>query len=149
MQENKFDKNQLIGFALMLLLVLGYWYFTKPTPEELAEAEKIENQVAEETKTLEQKEEQIQEVDVSSDVPAQTFTLQNDKVLIELTNKGAQVSKVELKEYKAYNHETNDDDLPLYLFDGNNTNFSLKINDTQGRLIDLSKRTFSASFSVI
>ena len=145
MQENKFDKNQLIGFALILLLVIGYWYFTKPTPEQLAEAQKLENQVTEETQTLEQKE-QIKEVqsDASSNVPAQTFTLQNDKVSIELTNKGAQINKVELKEYKAYNHQTNDDDLPLYLFDGENANFSLKINDKEGRLVDLSKRTFSA-----
>ncbi|MBV7440843.1 membrane protein insertase YidC [Weeksellaceae bacterium TAE3-ERU29] len=144
MQENKFDKNQLIGFGLMILLIIGYWYFTAPTPEKIKEVQKVENQVIEETKELDKKEEQIQQTDVSSNVPAQTFTLQNDKVLIELTNKGAQINKVELKEYKAYNHKTNDDDLPLYLFDGNNANFSLKINDREGRLIDLSKRTFSA-----
>lgn len=149
MQENKFDKNQLIGFGLMILLVIGYWYFTAPTPEQIeAEKKELAKKEAEKKKAKETVENtadfQQEQNNVQSNLPTQTFTLENDKISIELTNKGAQLSKVELKEYKAYNHETNDDDLPLYLFNDKNANFSLKINDKEGRLIDLSKRTFSA-----
>lgn len=45
MQESKFDKNQLIGFGLMILLLIGYCFFTKPTPEQI-EAEKKKQELA-------------------------------------------------------------------------------------------------------
>jgi YidC/Oxa1 family membrane protein insertase len=48
---------------------------------------------------------------------------------IEFNSLGGQVSKVELAKYKAYNHKTDNADLPLYLIIKiiQTTVFSLKI----------------------
>lgn len=147
MQEKKFDANQLIGFGLMLLLFVGYYFLTKPSQEEI-EAEKAkQEQLAQEKQA--QKEttnsvaNDIAVVDsLSSGVPSKTYTLQNDKLLLEFTNRGAQLSTVELKEYKAYDDVSENHKQPLYLIHGNNANFGLKFTDAQGRTTDLSKRNF-------
>jgi YidC/Oxa1 family membrane protein insertase len=45
----------------------------------------------------------------------QTATLANNELKIEFNSLGGQVSKVELAKYKAYDHKTDNADLPLYL----------------------------------
>ncbi|MCK0205939.1 hypothetical protein MWN40_09360, partial [Ornithobacterium rhinotracheale] len=145
MQESKFDKNQLIGFGLMILLLIGYWFFTKPTPEQI-EAEKKKQELAlKEKQQAEQNKEKTadfantQPAVAQSSIAPQTFKLENDKVLIEISNKGAQITRVELKDYKAYDDKTGKHDKPLYLINGGNTNVALQFNDKQGRKLDLSK----------
>ncbi|MGP2570696.1 membrane protein insertase YidC [Ornithobacterium rhinotracheale] len=151
MQESKFDKNQLIGFGLMILLLIGYWFFTKPTPEQI-EAEKKKQELAlKEKQQAEQNKEKTadfantQPAVAQSSIAPQTFKLENDKVLIEISNKGAQITRVELKDYKAYDDKTGKHDKPLYLINGGNTNVALQFNDKQGRKLDLSKRMFTAN----
>lgn len=149
MQENKFDKNQLIGFGLMILLLIGYWFFTKPTPEQIkAEKKKQElaikeKQQAEKNNTADSQ--ALATIENPSSVVPQTFTLQNDKVLIEISNQGAQITKVELKDYKAYDEKAGKHEKPLYLINDGNTNFALQFSDKQGRKFDLSKRMFTAN----
>ena len=150
MQERKFDMNQLIGFGLMVALFFGYYWFTKPTEEELkaekAKQEQLAQQKEAEIKAKQQAEKQdVAVVDSTANVVQnQTFTLENDKLLLEFTNQGAQLSTVQLKEYNAYDEVSENHEQPLYLIHNKNANFGLKFNDAQGRNVDLSKRVFSA-----
>lgn len=152
MQENKIDTSQIIGFALMILLLVGYFFWTKPTEEQL-EAERQKQELAEAQKAEDAKETAKEQEktaaplatdSLGNSISAKTFTLENDNVIVKLTNDGAQISEVELKNYKAYDKESGFDENPLYLFHDKSANFALKFNDAQGRLLDLSKRTFSA-----
>lgn len=150
MQEKKFDKNQLIGFVLMLAIFAGYWFLTKPTEEEIEKAkqEQLAKEQEEAKANSAVKNTDIAVVDSlspNSNVAQQTFTLENDKMLLEFSNLGAQLSKVQLKEYQAYDKASSNHEKPLYLINNNNANFALKINDKQGRTLDLSKRAFQAT----
>lgn len=154
MQESKFDKSQLIGFGLMLVLFLGYFFLTKPTEEELKEQKAKQEQEAKEqaaakkakdsegTATLDDANIVSDDVNRTADVGVQTYTLENDKLLLEFSNKGAQLTKVELKEYQAYDDVSENHEKPLYIIDDGNAEFGLKLNDSQGRQVDLSKRVF-------
>ena len=149
MQERKFDINQLIGFGLMLVLFFGYFWFTKPTEEEI-QAEKARQeqeakleQTAQAAKIKENQDVATLDSITGDQVRLQTYKLENDKVLLEFSNRGAQLSKVQLKDFQAYSTETENHAEPLYLFHNGNANFGLLFNDTQGRTVDLSKRIFN------
>ncbi|QAR30723.1 membrane protein insertase YidC [Ornithobacterium rhinotracheale] len=147
MQQSKFDKNQLIGFGLMILLLIGYWFITKPTPEQI-EAEKKKRELAQKEKQTQQNAPATAnftpQTAAQEAIAPQSFTLENDKIFIKLSNQGAQITQVELKGYKAYDEKTGKHDKPLYLINDGNTRFALQFNDKQGRKIDLSKRVFAA-----
>ncbi|MBS1652159.1 MAG: membrane protein insertase YidC [Bacteroidetes bacterium] len=54
------------------------------------------------------------------------FTIENEKLKATILNRGAQIVKVELKEYKRYGKTE-----PLVLFDKDSTSFALKLNAYQ------------------
>ncbi|MGI9526824.1 MAG: membrane protein insertase YidC [Weeksellaceae bacterium] len=148
MQENKFDKNQIIGFVLLILLFTGYYFFIMPSPEEL-EAEKAkEEEVALQEKNMAKDSETIAPIEaaindsITQKIGTQTFTLENENLFIELTNEGAQLSKVELKQFQAYDDVAENHEKPLYIIHNGNASFGLKFTDAQGVALDLSKRKF-------
>ena len=150
MQERKFDINQLIGFGLMLVLFFGYFWFTKPTEEEIQAEKARQEQLAQENAATTDTEQSPQLTTLNDSISgdqiiAQTYMLENDKLLLEFTNRGAQLSKVQLKEFQAYSTATEDHADPLYLIHNGNANFGLSFNDTEGRNVDLSKRNFNAT----
>ncbi|MDO5510436.1 MAG: membrane protein insertase YidC [Weeksellaceae bacterium] len=146
MQEKTFDKNQLIGFALMILLFIGYWMLTQKSPEEL-EAERLkQEQVVQQSQPAQTPTTSpIQFSDDSQPAQSQFFTLENENVRIELTSLGAQIAEVEMKNHKAYDESAADHQEPLYLIKDNNAKFSLNFTDNNGRQVDLSQRYFSGS----
>src|SRR5690554_1761318 len=111
MQERKFDKNQLIGFGLMLLLFFGYFMLTKPTEEEIQER-RAQQELAQEQEQAAQEQvgtaqtSDIPQTGLSSDsfsenpTVEQTFVLENEHLLLEFNSRGAQLTKVELKQFK-------------------------------------------------
>lgn len=155
MQERKFDKNQLIGFGLMLLLFFGYFMLTKPTEEEIQER-RAQQELAQEQEQAAQEQvgtaqtSDIPQTGLSSDsfsenpTVEQTFVLENEHLLLEFNSRGAQLTKVELKQFKAYDEASENHEKPLYIIHENNAEFGFKLTDTQGRTIDLSKRNFDA-----
>lgn len=153
MQERKFDKNQLIGFGLMLLLFFGYFMLTKPTEEEIQERraqQELANEKAEQENIDTAQISSLTQGGIIADtlgekfLPEQTYTLENEHLLLEFSNRGAQLTKVELKQFKSYDESSENHEKPLYIIDGNNAEFGFKITDTQGRSIDLAKRNFEA-----
>ena len=68
------------------------------------------------------------------------MTLENELIKIQLTNKGGKVKSVELK------NESNFDDSPLYLVEGDNNNFGFMFN-TSGQNINTNDLYFSTTSS--
>lgn len=112
------ERNQIIGFALIFLILIGWSYFTQPTPEEI-EAAKEEARL----EKLRQEQSQAQAGDIAevdfqeNSAPAvvdssqfgifakaatgkeQTYTLSNDQISISLSSKGGRIIGAELKEH--------------------------------------------------
>jgi YidC/Oxa1 family membrane protein insertase len=61
---------------------------------------------------------------------------------MEFSSLGGQVSKVELAKYKAYDHKTDNADLPLYLINKNNSNYGFQFKDKTGKVINTKDLVF-------
>jgi YidC/Oxa1 family membrane protein insertase len=143
------DRNTWIGLALIFAILFGWSYFTKPSAEELAEQQRVQDSIA----TVRQQEQLERELKKKqyeakasfedSDVvendtmiaqknekqygafgnfatgEKEFYTIENDVLRLTLTNLGGRVYSAELKNYKTH------DSLPLLLFDGDSTVFSL------------------------
>jgi YidC/Oxa1 family membrane protein insertase len=143
------DRNTWIGLALIFAILFGWSYFTKPSAEELAEQQRVQDSIA----TVRQQEQLERELKKKqyeakasfedSDVVEndtmiaqknekqygafgnfatgenEFYTIENDVLRLTLTNLGGRVYSAELKNYKTH------DSLPLLLFDGDSTVFSL------------------------
>lgn len=110
------ERNQIIGFALIFLILIGWSYFTQPTPEEIEAArEKERLEQIRQTQVEETVAEQgvVQETTAPTVVDSsqfgifakaatgkeQTYTLSNDLVTISLSSKGARITSAELKDH--------------------------------------------------
>ena len=111
------ERNQLIGFGLIFLILLGWSIMNQPTPEEI-EAAKEKAKLEQELQT---KDETPQSVapETTFEAPAPTvintgqygifataasgdeksYTLSNDLLTLSLTNKGGRINYAELKEH--------------------------------------------------
>ena len=138
------DKNTLTGILLIGLIFIGFYYWTKPSDEQLREIERqrIEMQQAEQqqqaleqavaseinaleadtTKLAAERESRFG-VFAAASVGEESFEkIETDLLIITFSNKGGRISAVELRDYKTH------DGLPLILFDGeeeNNYGFTL------------------------
>ncbi len=119
------DKNTLVGFALIGVVIVGFGIWNRPSQEEMERARHYQDSI----QAVAQKQEEIRkaqeeaaaktiQIDSTSALFSATqgteqfTTLENDLVQLTLTNKGGRVCKAMLKEYNDQKHE------PLVLFDG-------------------------------
>ena len=107
------DRNQLIGFALIGAILLGtsFWASTVEPSQPKKTAGSEEAKSASSPKAEANLDYALAPSDSSS--PDQEFTLENDQVRYVISNKGAQIKAVELKDYKDWQGK------PLMLVDGN------------------------------
>lgn len=137
-----FDRNTVIGFVLLGLLLFGYLYINTKSSHELeAQRKHIADSVAYVTKVREaaaakaaaEKKDTtvaVQPVDTTGFHPAfngteQLVTIENDLVKVVFSNKGGQPVDVELKNFKSY------DSTPVKLV-GPNNRISYPINTGSG-----------------
>jgi YidC/Oxa1 family membrane protein insertase len=130
----KTDLNSVIGFTLIGLILLGYSYFNSTeepapatidnvasdtvAPSELQEAEPIiaqeESALPDSLQNLKLREEfGLFYSNVQTAAEEQFFTLENEKLRLLFSSKGARIVEAELKGYQTY------DSLPLMLVNGN------------------------------
>jgi len=138
------DKNTVIGFLLIILILIGWGYLSRPSREQLEiqrqqrdslqQVElmrKLEAELNQQAKSEEKVE--IQDgIETDKDLQLNEiygvmasylygeqifYILENEKVKMTLTNKGGKIYSVELKEYKTFDGE------PLILFDGPDNKF--------------------------
>jgi YidC/Oxa1 family membrane protein insertase len=139
------DRNQVVGFLLIGLILVGFSIFNQPSPEELkalkhqkdsielVEKQRIiqHEQPVARTKTAESADTlpdsvktaaataQFGAFAAASQGSNTLATLENDLVKITLSNYGGRISSVVLKKYKTF-YGT-----PVSLFDGDSSQFSL------------------------
>ncbi|MBU2019613.1 MAG: membrane protein insertase YidC, partial [Bacteroidetes bacterium] len=152
------DKNTVVGLVLIGLILSVFTIFNQPTKEELEKQrqELVETQKAkaavEDKKTEEVTKTAVKEkvnTTVEKDstvVPAQTIRLENDKMIVFITNKGGQIERVYLKEYESYYDFSKSDGkiTPLLLFDKNDARNSVVFTDN-GKTIESKDLTFAVN----
>ncbi len=151
------DKNSVIGFSLIMLLLFGYIYINQPTQEQIeahkrtqdsiAHAKDIE-QIKAEQEALRRQEEKanllagsLANPDSLLQAPTQKeefSVLENELVKITLSNKGGRIYSVELKNYKTFNKK------PLILWEGATNKFGLDFT-TKGHSISSQNLFFESS----
>ena len=126
------DKNTLIGFVLIGLVIVGFGIWNKPSQEEMQRAQAYndsiqmvyeQKQEAQKAKAIAIQQEALK-VDSSSiffqatEGTEQFITLENEFVQLTFTNKGGRVCKALLKEYNDQQQQ------PLVLFDQSDATLS-------------------------
>ncbi|MCJ8155155.1 membrane protein insertase YidC [Chryseobacterium sp. SSA4.19] len=141
-QNNGLDKSQMISFAVLCLVLFGFmFYFQNKQSKE--EEVKAQQQKTEQAKNPVK---QTQASNINPNVTPnaiQTANLSNKQLNIEFASLGGQVSKVELAEYKAYDHKTDKADLPLLLITKSNSNYGFQFKDKTGKIINTKDLVFS------
>ena len=122
MEENRFDPLQFIGF-LLISGILMFWFYDN-------QSNMIENQQEEivDDSQIEVVEQPLNIVDSSyndyednDEFSEEIIVLENSKILLEVSTKGAEIKKLLLKDFNNYNDD------PLFLIDNNKSIFSFNI----------------------
>lgn len=155
------DKNTWIGFLLIAVIIVGFSLIGRPSKEELAERQRVNDSIA----LAQQIEREAQfisdtinarlqrdslaatrpvEEDLQAKIEAaygafaiaiqgdsRESVLENSKVRVYISNKGGRVSRVELKEYKAYGDTINS----LCLFRGDEATQSFTLITANNRIL--------------
>ena len=152
MEEKKFDLNSIIGFILLGLIMLWYFYMNPTIPEDVKPAQEeivkdpVKNQ--QETSPSLTKESTTQPTDsaaatknlsklgafaYAASLPSateNTTVLENELVKLTIANKGGQIVEAQLKKFKTH------DFLPLYLIKDNNALFNLNFTTADNRVLN-------------
>ena len=138
------NKNTVLGFICIGLILIGFsWYNTKVFKEQqraqfvadsIAKAEALKNAPKIDSTTIVANDSTLQAyasevhkaqmykdslLEAASNAPAEFYTLENNKIKVVFSTKGAQASEVLVKDY--YTH----DSLDLYLMKKNASDFGL------------------------
>lgn len=163
------DKSSWIGILLIMAVLFGWSYYTRPSEEDIQRYREKQDSIArvEQQRLLEielQKKEASEEAylaspEVSDSIAnerlrnqygdfanyavgeRQFYTIENNLMKIKFTNLGGRIASIELKEYDTY------DSLPVVLFDGDSTIFSLGFY-AQNRRIETGKLFFNPSENI-
>ena len=149
----QYDKNSLIGFVLMaiILIVFNTFFFTEtpqkqenilsPVKENIEDVQLIENKdlnITERVNSSSYSEDQISKYGIfarASVGEEEEQIIENEKLKIRFSNKGGRIVSVILKEYQTY------DSLALDLFDADSSTFNLQF--TTGQSINTSDLYFT------
>ncbi len=140
------DRNQLTGFALLAALLVGYFFYNSHEQKVLQEKKKadstanaiahpvtrIDSSMAVKAETAPLANDSLAEAARKSLPPAfngtaTLITLENKKVSLQFSSKGAYPISANIKGYKTYNQK------PLYLFNGPDNRLSAILPVDNGR----------------
>lgn len=157
MEEKKFDKNSIIGFALIFILVMWMMFNSKQNEEKEAAAKAKQEQIDKKLKAKQAKTVQavkaadtttgdsakIQQLSgtlgkfaYSATLPSAkggTTVLENDLVKLEIANKGGYVSNVVLKKFSKFKRDSGQ---LVELVKNNNSNFNLELQTSDNRVLN-------------
>ena len=145
------DRNTVIGFSLIFLILMGYYWYTAPTPEQQAQMRKTQDSLAKvealAQKTTESKTQLAQNTDsakvdsVALDKSgftafatgeAKQITLSNQHVALTINTRGGAISKVVLPQYKRA------DSTDLVLLDPSGAKQNWSWTDEKGNIVNSS-----------
>jgi YidC/Oxa1 family membrane protein insertase len=145
------DKNTLVGFGLLALLLFGYIfyeqnqkeaYLKQKTADSIANAKlhPIKAQLIDTSALAKAKDSTATLSDslVSNAIIPETLsTIENEDLIVSLTNKGGFPKKVELKKFKTF------DGKPLILFDGDKNLIDFGFKSVAGNMIHTRSLVFA------
>ncbi len=163
------DKNSWIGLLLIMAIVFGWSYFTRPSEEEMQRYRQQQDSIArvEKQRAIEaemKKAEATEQAQLASAEQSDSllgvmlrnqygefapfasgereyYTVENNLMKIKFTNLGGRIASVELKEYDSY------DSLPVVLFEGDSSVFNISF-FAQNRRIETGKLFFTPSENI-
>lgn len=142
-QNNGLDRSQIISFMVFTLLIVGAMiYFQSKSAKE----QEIKNADAVKTEMQNNPAKTAVAQNVNPGINAtsiQTVPLQNSQLKLQVSTLGAQISNVELPEYKAYDVKKDESDLPLLLVHQNSANYGFEFKDKTGKLIKTKDLVFT------
>ncbi len=161
------DKNQLTGVLLILLIFIGWSWFTQPTPEQLAlekrsrdsieMAQRLENEpiLEAEKPVLSIQDDSLAQAKIKSSYGsfgeaaignAEIISLENDQLKIDFSTKGGAISQALLKDYKKVISDSshNETKTDLFLLEDDKNRFNYVI-DAAGREMNSSDLFFKAN----
>ena len=161
------DKNTWIGFLLIAAIIVGFSFINRPSKEELAERQLVQDSIAmvrlqeAEAQLLSQQIAQelesknadnVNEAQLAEQVAALygpfapsaigeegAITIENEKVRLAIALRGGRIAKAELKEYKAYGDSVNN----LCLFQGEESNLSFTLITNNSRILSTENLYFT------
>ena len=141
MEENKFDPLQFIGFLLISAILMFWFYENQSKYIENQQEVVIENPIEkfdDNSNALNVSEQNSNRVELDEKFTEEIITLENDKILFEISTSGATINKLLLKDFNNYNDE------PLYLVNDNKSIFSYNIPIGRNSVINSRDLNFSA-----
>ena len=141
MEENKFDPLQFIGFLLISAILMFWFYDNQSTYIENQQEVVIENPIEkfdDNSNAVNVSEQNSNIVELDEKFKEEIITLENDKILFEISTSGATINKLLLKEFNNYNDE------PLFLVNDNKSIFSYNIPIGRNSVINSRDLNFSA-----
>lgn len=140
-QNNGLDKKQLISLFVLSAVMMAFMYY-------------FQNKQAEEAKITEQKAKTEQKANVTKPTVAanlsapvnaaavKNVTLKNELLTVEFSSLGGQISSAKLNKYSAYDKKSDKHDLPLYLFNKNNSSYGFQFKDKTGKVFNTKDLVF-------
>ncbi|MHA8105727.1 membrane protein insertase YidC [Aquirufa sp. 5-AUSEE-100C1] len=137
------DKNSISGIVLIMAMLLGYQYFFAPK-----EPLPVKKEVAAQTPTKSNPKTAAVAViaDSTVQIKESLSTLENENLKVTLSNYGAKLVRVELKNYKSYKNYTQGKNAGIVLFDANKDVFDVEV-PAAGKKLTLSKLVYQAQSS--
>jgi len=141
MEQNRFDPLQFIGF-LLISVILMFWFYDNQSnmienQQDIA-VEDVLDQVNDNSINLNTYEENPDELNFDENFVEEVITLENDNILFEISTDGADINKLLLKKFINYNDE------PLFLVNNNKSVFSYNIPNGRNSIINSGDLIYTA-----
>jgi YidC/Oxa1 family membrane protein insertase len=150
------DKNTVIGFILIILVLVGFFFLNRPSQEQIEAQKRYQDSIAnlKQSQTDEQQaatiqQQLIEDKKAGSDSLKQEnitakfgdfaeavngteefITLENDLMSLKLTNKGGRIYSAQLKKFTDFQRN------PLILFRGDEAKFAVTMKTNNNRIVN-------------
>ena len=141
MEQNKFDPLQFIGF-LLISVILMFWFYDNQSnitenQQDIA-VEDVLDKVNDNSINLNTYDKNSDELNFDENFVEEVITLENDNILFEISTDGADINKLLLKKFINYNDE------PLFLVNNNKSVFSYNIPNGRNSIINTGDLIYTA-----
>ncbi|MCH1443854.1 MAG: membrane protein insertase YidC [Flavobacteriaceae bacterium] len=151
MEQNRFDPLQFIGF-LLISVILMFWFYDNQSniienQQDIAVEDVLDqvndnsinlNSYEENSYEENSNEENSNELNFDENFVEEVITLENDNILFEISTDGADINKLLLKKFINYNDE------PLFLVNNNKSVFSYNIPNGRNSIINSGDLIYTA-----
>jgi YidC/Oxa1 family membrane protein insertase len=160
------DKNTIIGFILIGLILIGFTWLNRPSKEQMEARQRYQDSIASVMEKIQEQAAILEQgkTDASFSEAAEGFTdslrqaqvmnnfgvfaaavdgtdeaitLENSKIKLQISSKGGRVSSACVKDYLTYEKE------PLILFDGDDSRFNVTFVTATNRVVNTSDLYFT------